>query len=79
MVPTAIKGKSAGLSACAFLLVRERIAVLADYEQNHEQCEDQNDVRRSVHVVQHAVDFIHVYLLRAGVKPASIVWWLGQN
>jgi len=53
--------------------------VLADYEQNHEQCEDQNDMCRSVHVVQQAVDFIHVYLLRAGVEPASIVGWLWQN
>ena len=38
---------------------------LADYEQSHEQYGDQNDVRRSVQVVQHAVDFIH------GVSPES--------
>jgi hypothetical protein len=44
-------------------LIREPITVLTDYEQNHEQGGDQNDVRRSVHVVQNAVDFIHVFLL----------------
>jgi hypothetical protein len=61
-------------------LTGERIAVLMDYEQNHEQRGDKNDVRGSVHVVQHAVDFIHgVFLLRAGVKPGSIVEWFGQN
>jgi hypothetical protein len=37
-----------------------RMAVLADYEQDHEQGGDQNDVSRSVHVVKNAVDFFHV-------------------
>lgn len=60
-----IKGKAQVFRPALFLLVRERIAGLADYEQNHEQCGDQNDVRRSVQVVQHAVDFIH------GVSPES--------
>jgi hypothetical protein len=41
-------------------LVREPVAVLADYEQNDEQGGDQNDVRRSVHVVKDAIDFVHV-------------------
>jgi hypothetical protein len=36
------------------------MAVLADYEQDHEQGGDQNDVSRSVHVVKNAVDFFHV-------------------
>jgi hypothetical protein len=62
-----------------FFLVREPIAVLVDYEQNHEQGGNENDVRRSVHVVKNAIDFFHVYLLRAGVKPVSIVEWFGQN
>jgi hypothetical protein len=44
-----------------------------DYEQDDEQGGDQNDVSRSVHVIKNAVDFIHAYLLRAGVKPGSIV------
>lgn len=53
--------RSAGLATCAFfLLARERIAVLADYQQNHEQSSDQNNVRRSMHVVKHAVDFVHL-------------------
>ena len=53
--------------------------MLVDYEQNHEQGGNENDVRRSVHVVKNAIDFFHVYLLRAGVKPVSIVEWFGQN
>jgi len=61
------------------VLTGERIAVLVDYEQNHEQGGNENDVRRSVHVVKNAIDFFHVYLLRAGVKPVSIVEWFGQN
>jgi hypothetical protein len=73
------KGKAQGLRPAPFFLVRERIAGLVTYEQNHEQCEDQNDVCGSVHVVQQAIDFFHVYLLRAGVKPASIVRCFGQN
>jgi hypothetical protein len=60
-------------------MVRERIDVLADHEQNHEQGSDEDDVRRAVHVVKDAIDFFHVYLLRAGVKPGSIVEWFGQN
>ena len=39
------------------------MAGLADDQQNHEQGGDQNDVRRSVHVVQNAIDFIHLCLL----------------
>jgi hypothetical protein len=27
-----------------------------------------------VHVVQHAIDFFHVYLLRAGVKRLGALW-----
>jgi hypothetical protein len=53
-------GKSAGLAVCAFLLVRETVAVLMDYEQDDEQGGDQNDVSRSVHVIKGAVDFVHV-------------------
>jgi len=48
------------LRPALFLLVRETVAVLMDYEQNDEQGGDQNDVSRSVHVVQDAVDFFHV-------------------
>lgn len=54
--------KKAQVLRPAFFLVRERIAVLVDYEQNHEQGGDQNDVRRSVHVVKDAIDFVHVCL-----------------
>ena len=56
--------QSEGLVTCAFLLVREQTAGLADDQQNHEQGGDQNDVRRSVHVVKPAIDFFHVYLLK---------------
>jgi hypothetical protein len=62
-----------------FFVVREQTSGLADDQQNHEQGGDQNDMRRSVHVVQHAIDFFHVYLLRAGVKLGSIVGWLEKN
>lgn len=61
------------------MLTEEQIKVLADYEQDHEQGSDENDVHRAVHVVEQAIDFVHVDLLRAGVKPGSIVEWFGQN
>jgi hypothetical protein len=48
------------LRPALFLLVRETVAVLVDYEQDDEQGGDQNDVSRSVHVVKDAVDFVHV-------------------
>ena len=64
---------SAGLATCAFF-VCERVAVLVGYKQNHEQGGDEDYMRCSVHVVEQAIDFIHdVYLLRAGVKPGTIV------
>jgi hypothetical protein len=39
----------------------ERISVLADDQQDHKQGGDQNNVRSSVHVVQDAVDFFHLF------------------
>jgi hypothetical protein len=63
----------------ALFVVREQMAGLADDQQNHEQGGDQNDMRRSVHVVQHVIDFFHVCLLRAGVKLGSIVGRLEKN
>ena len=56
----------------------EQIAELADYQQNHEQGCDENDVRRSMHVVQQAIDFVHMFLLGWG-ETGSIVEWFGQN
>lgn len=34
---------------------------LADDQQDHKQGGDQNNVRSSVHVVQYAVDFFHLF------------------
>ena len=55
------------------------VVVLTDYEQDDEQGGDQNDMSRSVHVIKNAVDFVHLCLLRAGVKPGSIVEGFGRN
>ena len=55
------------------MLTAEQIEVLADYEQDHEQGSDEDDVSGSVHVIEQAIDFVHVGLLRAGVNPGSIV------
>jgi len=45
------------------VLTDEQIEVLADYEQDHEQGSDENYVSRSVHVIEQAIDFVHVSLL----------------
>jgi hypothetical protein len=58
-----IKKEAQVLLPALFVSFREPITVLTEYEQNHEQGGDQNDVRRSVHVVQNAIDFIHLCLL----------------
>jgi hypothetical protein len=67
------ESKAQVLRPALFIFVREQIGALANYKQNYEQGGDQNYVRCSVHVIKQAIDFVHVYLLRAGVKPGIIV------
>jgi hypothetical protein len=60
LTSSASKSSSAGLANCTFFVGTDQTPELTDDQQNQKQCCDQNDVRRSVHVVEEAIEFIHV-------------------